>query len=95
MSRSVLRLCAEVAGLWSHLEFECAATLHVVEHDVRLRVGLAVEQDTLHIDVLVAVVSGMNGENLSVAHVNSSLADHWRADAVLATSGFHLIESHG
>ena len=92
--RPILLFRAEIAGLRSHNEFEGVSATDVIEEDVGLRVGFAVEQGALHVDVFGAVVRGLDGERLAVADIDGSLVDDGRTDAIFSACGLNLIESH-
>ena len=66
---------APVAGGGTHREGEGATRDNVAVVDVALVVGLAVEGGALDVDVLVAVVQGLDGEGLAVAYIDAGLVE--------------------
>ena len=73
--RAVFLAGAPFRGLGTHDEFKGASSDDVAVVNIALVIALAVQADTLHVDVLVAVVDGLDGERLAVAHIESCLVE--------------------
>ena len=91
---SVLLGRAELRRFRTHHKFKRATPCDIIVVDVAACVVLAVEQDTLYIHVLVAVVGGLDGECASVTDIECGLVEKRRTEYILATCGLNLVKSH-
>ena len=85
--------CAPFRGLGTHDEFKRATGDDVAIVDVALVIALAVQSGTLHVDILVTVVDGLDDERLAVAYIETCLVELGRTDDVLAACGLFLIQA--